>query len=203
MSSNHLPLEDLSNWLEDEHSSDTSAKHLNAGQHIEHCPTCTQRLEALQRLENATQDLIEADQKNQSADAGWLDNLLANLFLETRAGRALPVSSNHPLDTLMLSEGAVLAAVRRAGESVDGVLVGKVRLTGDVEVAGAPVTLTLNVSIRHHSVIPELAEQLRERVLAELARLSELNVVAVDISVEDIHSPNTEYAAKHEDFPHA
>lgn len=199
MSSNHLPLEDLSNWLDDEHSGNHDAKHQRAGQHIEQCPTCTQRLEALQRLETATRDLVEVDEKDQHADAGWLDALLKNLVLETKAGRAIPLTGEHPLDTLTVTEGAVLAAVRRAGESVDGVLVGKTRLVGEVEEPGAPVTVTVNASVRQQVIIPEVAGLLRERVLDELSRVSELNVVAVDLTVEDLHSPATEQAAKYEE----
>ncbi|MBM7051725.1 MULTISPECIES: Asp23/Gls24 family envelope stress response protein [unclassified Rothia (in: high G+C Gram-positive bacteria)] len=203
MNSNHIPLEDLSIWLDDEHSGIAGAEHQRRGKHIENCPTCTQRFEALQRLERATQELIDEDENTQTAHVGWVETLLENLILETKAGRAIPLTGDHPLDTLSVTEGAILSATRRAGESVSGVLVGKVRLHGDIETPDAEITLEMNISVRQNTAVPDAAQQVRARVLEEIDRTSELNLVAVDITVEDVHSPATELNAKPEEPPHA
>ncbi len=200
----HIPLETLSNWLEDEHSGNHSPQHLLTGRHIHHCPTCTQRLEALQRLERITNELVAEEENQQLSDNSWLDNMLSNLLLETRAGRSIPLTAHHELDTLTQTEGSVIAAIRRAGESLDGALVSRCRLDGDVESPRAPIDVELVVSVQEGSAAAEITEQLRQRVAQELERISELNVEHINITVEDVHSFDIERATKNlKDNPHA
>lgn len=200
----HIPLETLSNWLEDEHSGNHSPQHLLTGLHIHHCPTCTQRLEALQRLERVTNDLVTEEENKQASDSSWLDTMLSNLVLETKAGRSIPLTAHHELDTLTQTEGSVIAAIRRAGESLPGALVSRCRLDGDVEAPRAPINVEITASVREGSSVADITRELRERVRKELERISELNVEQINITVEDMHSFDIEQATKNlKDSPHA
>ncbi len=174
-------IEDLSDYLDTGVSPDAS--------HIENCPLCQARLAGLRSLSAAARDLMDDDVASAAADdAGWLDGMLSNLRLETRAGRTIPLAGG-PLDSLSETEGAVVALVRSVGDSLGGVLIGRCRLEGDVSVAGAPVSVKINVSARYGYPLPILADTLRDTVLAELLVQTELNVVAVDVAFTDMRPP--------------
>lgn len=174
-------IEDLSDYLETGISADI--------EHIEHCPQCQARLAGLRSLSAAALDLMADDVASAGADgAGWLDGMLANLRMETRAGRSIPLTGG-PLDELTETEGAVIAMIRSIGDSLGGVLIGRCRLEGDVSVAMAPVEVHINVSARYGYPLPSLAQELRDAVLAELLMHTELNVVAVNVAFTDIRPP--------------
>jgi uncharacterized alkaline shock family protein YloU len=171
-------IEDLSDYLD----TGTSADAL----HIEHCPQCQARLAGLGRLHAAALDLMDDDVASAAADeSGWLEGMLANLRLETRAGRSIPLTGG-PDEKLTETEGAVIALVRNVGDSLGGVLIGKCRLDGDVEVAGASVDVNINASARYGHPLPALAEELRQAVFAELLVQTELNVAAVNVVFTDM-----------------
>lgn len=174
------PIEDLSDYLDSGASPDA--------EHIDHCPQCQARLMGLRRLSVAAADLMAADVSTAGSDTTWLNDMLANLRLETRAGRSIPLAGG-PLDDLSETEGAVMAMIRAVGDSLDGVLIGRCGLTGDISTAGAPVEVNINVSARYGHPLPSLAEELRHAVLAELARQAELNVVAVHVAFTDLRPP--------------
>lgn len=179
-------IEDLSDYLDTGISADL--------QHIEHCPQCQARLAGLRSLSAAALDLMADDVASADADGpGWLDGMLANLRMETRAGRSIPLSGG-PLDELSETEGAVIAMVRSVGDALGGVLIGRCRLEGDVSVAGAPVEVHINVSARYGYPLPTLAQELREAVAAELLVHTELHVAAVHVAFTDMRPPLDETA---------
>lgn len=174
-------IEDLSDYLDRGTSPDA--------EHIEHCPQCQARLTGLRRLSAAAMELVADDVSSAAADdGGWLENMLANLRLETRAGRSIPLAGG-PLDELTETEGSVIDMVRTVGDSLGGVLIGRCELNGEVSVPGAPVEVNINVSARYGHPLPSLAEQLRAAVLAELAEQTELNVTAVHVAFTDLRPP--------------
>ncbi len=174
-------IEDLGDYLDSGVSADA--------EHIDHCPQCQARLAGLRSLRAAAMELMDDDVASAAADdSGWLEAMLANLALETRAGRSIPLDGG-PLDRLTETEGAVIALVRSVGDSLGGVLIGRCRLDGDVTVAGAPVEININVSARYAYPLPRLADQLREAVMAELLLQTELNVAAVNVAFTDMRPP--------------
>ncbi|ALV47179.1 hypothetical protein MB46_18475 [Arthrobacter alpinus] len=174
-------IEDLSDYLDTGVCADI--------QHVEYCPQCQARLAGLRSLSAAALDLMADDVASAAADGpGWLDGMLANLRMETRAGRSIPLSGG-PLDELSETEGAVIAMVRSVGDSLGGVLIGRCRLEGDVSVAGAPVDVHINVSARYGYPLPALAQELRDAVTAELLVHTELNVAAVHVAFTDMRPP--------------
>src|SRR4051794_25604919 len=149
-------IEDLGDFLDSGVSGDAD--------HIDHCPQCQARLAGLRILSSAALDLMSDDVASAADEGtGWLDGLLANLRLETRAGRSIPLSSG-PLEELTETEGAVIAMVRAVGDSLGGVLIGRCRLVGDVTVPGAAVEVNINVSARYGYPLPPLAQELRDAV---------------------------------------
>lgn len=184
MSSKHdcgRRIEDLSDYLETGVSADTD--------HIEYCPQCQARLAGLRSLSAAAQDLRDDDVASAQTDAAaWLDGMLANLRLETQAGRSIPLESE-ALDELSETEGSVIALLRAVGDSMDGVLIGKCRLDGEISVAGAPVEVNINVSARYGFPLPALADTLRAAVWTELVAQTELNVAAVNVDITDMRPP--------------
>jgi len=175
---------DLSDFLDTGASPDA--------EHIAHCPQCQARLAGLRSLHAAALELLEDDVASAGTEeSGWLETMLANLRLETRAGRSIPLAGD-PSDQLSETEGAVIALVRNIGDSLGGVLIGRCRLDGDVTVPGAPVEVNVNVSARYGYPLPGLAEQLREAVVAGLLVETELNVAAVNVAFTDMRAPIAE-----------
>lgn len=174
-------IEDLSDFIDSGISADA--------EHIAHCPQCQARLAGLRILSDAAVDLM-CDDVASAADegTGWLDGMLANLRMETRAGRSIPLNSG-PLEVLTETEGAVIAMVRAVGDSLGGVLIGRCRLVGDVAVAGAAVEVNINVSARYGYPLPSMAQELRDAVTAELLIHTELNIVAVNVAFTDLRPP--------------
>lgn len=174
-------IEDLSDYLDTGASPDA--------EHIDHCPQCQARLAGLRSLNVAALELLDDDVASASAeDTGWLDSILANLKLETRAGRSIPLEGGD-LEDFSETEGSVIAMVRAVGDTLGGVLIGRCRLEGDVSVPGAPVDVNINVSARYGYPLPTLAQELREAVLAQLLVQTELNIAAVNVAFTDMRPP--------------
>ena len=174
-------IEDLSDYLDTGASPDA--------EHIDYCPQCQARLAGLRSLSAAAKDLFDEDvAATADDDSGWLDGILANLRLETRAGRLIPLRGQG-MDELTETEGAVIALVRSVGDALGGVLIGRCRLEGEIGTASAPVQVRINVSARYGYPLPTLAQQLRTAVFAELLVQTELNVTAVHVAFTDMRPP--------------
>ena len=174
-------IEALSDYLDSGTSPDA--------EHIEHCPQCQAQLAGLRSLSRAALLMMDDDVASAAADdTGWLDGIMANLRLESRAGRTIPLRGGE-LDDLSETEGAVIALVRTVGDSLGGVLIGRCQLEGDVSVPGEPVEVKINVSARYGHPLPKLAQTLRDAVFAELLVETELNVTAVHVAFTDMRPP--------------
>lgn len=179
-------IEALSDYLDSGTSPDA--------EHIDHCPQCQAYLAGLRGLSAAALLMMDDDVASAAADdTGWLDGIMANLRLETRAGRSIPLSADGAdggeLDELSETEGAVIALIRTVGDSLGGVLIGRCQLEGDVSVAGAPIDVKINVSARYGYPLPSLAQTLRDAVFAELLVETELNVKAIHVAFTDMRPP--------------
>ena len=174
-------IEDLSDYLDTGASPDA--------EHIDYCPQCQARLAGLRSLSAAAKDLFDEDMAaTADDDSGWLDGILANLRLETSAGRLIPLRGQG-MDELTETEGAVIALVRSVGDALGGVLIGRCRLEGEIGTASAPVEVRINVSARYGYPLPTLAEELRTAVFSELLVQTELNVTAVHVAFTDMRPP--------------
>jgi len=107
--------------------------------------------------------------------------------LESRAGRQIPLTSIDDRSTLHITEGAVRALIREAGDGVEGAMVISCSIRGDVSVPGALVRVEVVVSGLFGRSLPALADAVREAVSSRLSRQTELTIESVDVTVDDVH----------------
>ena len=136
-----------------------------------------------------SRDLIDADAAELPAPPeSWFERIFTSIQEELRAGRSLPISHPDPRVQITVTEGAVRALLRDSGDAIDGVFISRTEIVGDAETLGAPVEINLTASVRFGTSIQHLTDEIREVAYAALAKHTDLNVVAVNISVEDIHT---------------
>ncbi|MCS5713908.1 Asp23/Gls24 family envelope stress response protein [Herbiconiux sp. CPCC 205716] len=144
---------------------------------------------ALLRVRDAAGSLVdlEAEAAENPLASGWVESILANVQREVRSGRSIPLTHPSPRARLTVTEAAVLGLVRAAGDSVDGVLIGRCVLDGDVEQPGAPVRVRVEASVFWGENIPDRAEALRAAIAHTLLEHTELTVESIDVTVTDVH----------------
>src|SRR5688500_6486179 len=111
-------LDELSDYL--------AADRIPYDPHVETCPDCLNALTALARLAELSRDLISHDaERLPPAPENWLRAILANIHDEIRAGRSIPIHHADPRAQITVTEGAVRALIRSAGDGIDGLVIGK------------------------------------------------------------------------------
>ncbi|WP_217133325.1 hypothetical protein [Leucobacter chinensis] len=155
---------------------------------IEHSPGCLLVLDALERLRDLTPELLEVDAAAEAEpEESFVQSILSSIALDARAGRRIPIEAEDPTFDLGITEGALRGVIRSAESAVPGALVGKCRFDGDLTTPGAPVRVQAEVSIRYGLPIPELVEQLRSEIQNRIRVHSTIRLVAVDLTVRDVH----------------
>jgi uncharacterized alkaline shock family protein YloU len=98
-------------------------------------------------------------------------------------------------DQLVISEdegaisvpaGTLASIVVRAAELVDGTRVRRPRRGVDVELAEGKATVTLRIAARYGSVLPQVAEEVQQRVAHALAQMCGVDVGTVDVAIEEL-----------------
>lgn len=157
---------------------------------IETCPECLNALDALSRAGRLSRELIAADAAElPEPSESWFHGVMTAVRAELRAGRSIPLSHPDPRVTMTVTEGAVQALIRASGDAVEGVFVGHSKIVGDVEVPGAPISIDITASVAWGESLPGAAGAVRSAVSEALARHTELKVVAIDVTIEDLHRP--------------
>lgn len=174
----------------DGHTLDELEAYLDAGRSpridsIEQSPGCQLALESLERLRRLTADMVREDEQEAATDDSWVDWILSGIALDAHAGRRIPYRDADPHD-LGVTEGAVRGLIRQVEETLEGVVIGRCRLEGDIETSQAPTRIVVEVCLPFGPPIPELADQLRVRILEDVAAHTDLTVAAVDIVVTDV-----------------
>lgn len=172
----------------DGHTLDELSDYLDAGRQpvnpgIEQSAGCRIALEAMERVRGLAPQLAESDE---GVDEGWVSQVLANIALDARTGRRIPVSAVLPGGDLAVSEGAVRGLIRGAETVVPGALIGRCGLDGDVEEPGAIVRVSIDASLPYGRPVLEAAELLRSEIAARLAAHTELRVESIDVRVRDV-----------------
>lgn len=159
---------------------------------IEDSPGCQIALDALARLRAESWAMLEVEAlADRDRDQSWIQDVIANISRESRPGRDIPVRHPDPATRLHITEGAVRGLVRAAGDGTQGSLVGRVELAGDVTVPEQPITVTVTASAPFGPNLVVLAQLVRERIAAALRTHTELNVIAVNVAIENVHTPGT------------
>ena len=144
--------------------------------------------DALTRFRSLAQHILDDDVAEQpERDDSWVSGILSNIHREARAGRSIPVSHPSPKAELSLTEGAVRGLIRAAGDGVAGTFIGSCRLEGDVATPGSPVTVNVEASVFWGERMPQTAQQLRHAITTSLLHHTELNIVAVNVTITDVH----------------
>jgi uncharacterized alkaline shock family protein YloU len=85
-----------------------------------------------------------------------------------------------------VSEAALNEVVRRAVASVDGAQLRKGRRRLGVELEGGRARAELQLAVAYGHVLPEISAAVQERVADMLARTFDVEVEAVDVTVEQL-----------------
>jgi uncharacterized alkaline shock family protein YloU len=85
-----------------------------------------------------------------------------------------------------VTDAALTQIVVRAAEQAEGVRVRRPRRHLEVEVADGSARVALELAVAYGRVLPEVARGVQERVAAALGTMCEVNVTAVDVSIEEL-----------------
>ena len=85
-----------------------------------------------------------------------------------------------------VTAGALAQIVQRAAESVDGARVRRPRRGLDLRLDDGRARVELELAARYGAVLPDLARDVQERVAEALATMVDLDVEAVDVSIEEL-----------------
>jgi uncharacterized alkaline shock family protein YloU len=91
-----------------------------------------------------------------------------------------------PGGSVRVSEAALTEIVRRAVASVDGVRLRKGRRRLGVELRDGRARAELQLLVPYGRVLPEVCAAVQERVSDALVRMFEVEVEAVDVTVEQL-----------------
>lgn len=91
--------------------------------------------------------------------------------------------------SVRVSEVALTEIVRRAVASVDGARLRKGRRRLGVELKDGRAHAELQLAVAYGRVLPEVSAAVQERVAEALARMCDVEVAAVDVTVEELDRP--------------
>ena len=85
-----------------------------------------------------------------------------------------------------ITDAALTQIVVRAAESVQGTRVRRPRRHLDVAIEDGRARVELELAARYGAVLPDLARDVQERVADALSTMVDLDVEAVDVSIEEL-----------------
>lgn len=141
-------------------------------------------LASMERLRVLSHDLVARDAREPISES-WFDAIMREVMREFRAGRDIPLARPDDATELYVTEGALYELIRHVGDSVDGVLVGRVRI--DQPEPHGPLDVRMTVSVRFGRPIAPAVAELREAVAAAVRRHGDLTVGEVAVTVDEVH----------------
>lgn len=155
---------------------------------IEDSPGCQIALTTIRRLRTLAEELLEAEARElPPVDQNWVTAILSQISVHRQTGSDVPLREPGGDGRVVITESALRAILRSAGDKLPGLLVGRVRFTGDLTSSGAPVRVEVEASAMRNANIPDSAERLKLAIDAELRKHTGLRVVSVDVDVHDVH----------------
>jgi uncharacterized alkaline shock family protein YloU len=85
-----------------------------------------------------------------------------------------------------VTDGALTQIVLRAVEGVDGARVRRPRRKVDIAIDDGHARVDMELSVVYGKVLPDVARHVQREVADALARMCDLTVDAVDVSVEEL-----------------
>jgi hypothetical protein len=179
------PFEDL-----DGHTLDELVDYLDRGRTpldpgIEASPACRIALAGLERLRLMAGGLLEEDAAvEQKHPDCWMTAVLDRISVEARPGRRFPVPGLPTGTEATVTEGALRGLVRAVGDSVPGLLTGRVRV--EPQDSGDRMDLDIEVSMFYGFPIEDTVAEFRRRVVEILPRQAPFTVGRLDVRVKDV-----------------
>ncbi|NQX13874.1 hypothetical protein HQQ80_19780 [Microbacteriaceae bacterium VKM Ac-2855] len=177
----------------DGHTLDELADYLDAGRSpadpsIESSAECRLYLDALARLRNRSWDALREEAgSRQGRDDTWINGLLRSIRDEIRTGRDIPIDDPDPSIRLSISEAAVHGLIRATADTVEGIILARTQLEGDVSTRGAAITVAITAAVEYGRDLQRTADALRERVRTVLAEHTELTVALITVTIDDLY----------------
>lgn len=173
----------------DGHTLEELADYLDRGRtpidpSIEQSPACRIALSGLERLRAMAERFLEQDASTAPPPERWIDDVLGRISLESRAGRRFPFSDLPAGVEAVVSEGALRGLVRAVGDSIPGLLTGRVRL--HLDDAAAALDLQVDVTVFYGTPIDDAATEFRRRIALVLPRHAPFAVGQLDLRVRDV-----------------
>jgi hypothetical protein len=157
---------------------------------IENSAACRLALTNMARVQELSWSALEREsQLDPDRDDAWITGLLDTIKTEIKSGRDVPIAHPDPTLRLALTEAAVRGMIRRAGDTMGGVVMGRCVLDGDVTTPGRPIRVDVTASIEFGLSVEATADQLRVRIAAALDEHTELDVVGIDVTIDDVYPP--------------
>ena len=184
----------------DGHTMDELVDYLDRGRtpydsSIERSAACRLALDGMRRLSQLSAASLQRQADSDAdRDEGWISGLLETIRSEVRSGRDVPVSHPDSALRLTITEAAVRGLIRRAGDTMPGVVMGRCTLEGDIGTPGSPVRVVVTCSVEFGDPVADVAARLRARIAAALATHTELVVESIDVVVDDVHPRRTDRA---------
>jgi hypothetical protein len=175
----------------DGHTIESLSDYLDRGREprdpsIEASAAAQHALAALSRLRAVAPHVVAAGAEHFAPkNDNWISRILDQIGVQAHAGRDIPITHHAEGAILSISEGAVRALVREAGDLTEGLLVEKSRLDGDIESAGAPVDIHVVVSTFDDADPAAVIAEFQQRVLDILQQHTELVVTSVTVRVHE------------------
>lgn len=156
---------------------------------IETSAACRLALTGMTRIRELSRSALDREARADSRrDDLWISGLLETIRAEIVSGRDIPVSHPDPALRLTLTEAAVRGMIRRAGDTMGGLIMGRCTLDGDVTTPGEVIRIEVTASLAFGLPADRTAERLRERIGFALARHTELVVGPIDVTIDDVYS---------------
>lgn len=146
---------------------------------------------ALERLRSVSADFL-TDGDEPAADDAWLAGVMSQISADARAGADFTVLTTDDGDEVVMTEGALRALVRAAGDEQPGFLVGRVRFTGDLAEPDDELIVAVDVIVGYGVVLRPAVERLRTAIIDRLTAHTLFRRLRIDITVRDLVQPRGE-----------
>lgn len=155
---------------------------------IESSPEAMHALAQLRRIRDLTVDFV-SDGEDVDDQSPWWQSILSGITAETRAGRHISVHTEVLGAEHFITEGALKALIRDAGDAVPGALLGRIVFDGDVSDPHTELTVAIQVMVRPHTVIPTAVALIRQAAMDSLSRHTTARITAINVTIVDVLPP--------------
>ena len=154
---------------------------------IDNSAGCQIALAALRRLRTLTDEFLEVEARTlPPLEESWITGILNQISVQAKAGRDIPLHETERDRGVVITEGAVRALIRAAGDDLPGLLVGRIRFTGDLTRPGASIVIDVDATALWGRNIPQSADELKQAINIELRKHTHLNVSSINVTVHDV-----------------